>query len=184
MFWPIEVCCLCIFILPECFAPRTLLNLLLIISFRLLCSFFCACHFCQSEHSGMNWSYFSTLHKCTIGANTATISATRHIHAIQVLKADCCLYRGADKSLAQLDLKIQLKSRYSSSDAEVIAVPDTWLDGQGSELFLQLACKSQSLVAVTCFLPGRTKDLSAPRVHAMGQVPMKRYWPSCPVKCG
>jgi len=29
-----------------------------------------------------------------------------------------------------------LKSRHFSSDAEVIAAPETWLDGQPSELFL------------------------------------------------
>ena len=38
--------------------------------------------------------------------------------------------RGADKSLAQPDWKKQLKGRYFSSDAEVIAVAETWLDEQ------------------------------------------------------
>jgi histone-lysine N-methyltransferase SETMAR len=38
-------------------------------------------------------------------------------------------------------LKKQLKGRYSSSDAEVIAAAETWLDGQISEFFL-VACKS------------------------------------------
>ena len=33
-------------------------------------------------------------------------------------------------------LKKQLKSRYFSSDAEVIAAVETWLDGQPSEFFL------------------------------------------------
>ena len=37
-------------------------------------------------------------------------------------------YRSADKSLAQPD--------HISSDAEVIAAPGTWLDGQPSELLL------------------------------------------------
>ena len=46
------------------------------------------------------------------------------------------LYRGADKSLALPDWKKQLKGRHFSSDAEVIAVPETWLDGQPSEFFL------------------------------------------------
>ena len=44
---------------------------------------------------------------------------------------------GADKSLARTDWKNkQLKGRHFSSDAEVIAAAETWLDGQPSELFL------------------------------------------------
>ena len=46
------------------------------------------------------------------------------------------VYRGADKSLARPDLKKQFKGSHFSSDAEVIAVAETWLDGQHSELFL------------------------------------------------
>jgi hypothetical protein len=45
-------------------------------------------------------------------------------------------YRGADKSLARPDWKKRLKGRHFSSDAEVIAAAETWLDGQPSELFL------------------------------------------------
>ena len=45
------------------------------------------------------------------------------------------MYRGADKSLARPDKK-QLKGRHFSSDAEVIAAAETWLDGQHSEMFL------------------------------------------------
>ena len=45
-------------------------------------------------------------------------------------------YRGADKSLARPDRKKQLKCRHFSSDAEVIAAAETWLDGQLSGLFL------------------------------------------------
>ena len=74
----------------------------------------------------------------------------------------------------------QLKGRHFSSDAEVIAAVETWLDGQRSELFLsgleKLGQRTKkcielrgecveyipSLVAVTCFLPGRAKDLPAP----------------------
>ena len=33
--------------------------------------------------------------------------------------------------------KKQLKSRHFSSDAEVIAVAEAWLDGQGSEFFFE-----------------------------------------------
>jgi hypothetical protein len=46
------------------------------------------------------------------------------------------IYRGADKSLARPNWKKQLKGRHLSSDAEVIAAAETWLDGQISELFL------------------------------------------------
>jgi hypothetical protein len=52
-----------------------------------------------------------------------------------------------------------MKVRHFSSDA-VIAAAETWLDGQPSELFLS---GLRNLVAVACFLPGRAKDLSAPR---------------------
>jgi len=34
-------------------------------------------------------------------------------------------------------LKKELKCRYFSSDAEVIAAPETWLDGQRSEFFFE-----------------------------------------------
>ena len=40
-----------------------------------------------------------------------------------------------------LDWKKQLKGRHFSSDAEVIAAAETWLDGQTSEFFW-VACKS------------------------------------------
>jgi hypothetical protein len=53
-----------------------------------------------------------------------------------------------------------LKGRHFSSDAEVIAAAETWLDGQPSELFLS---GFQKLVAVVCFFSGRAKDLSATR---------------------
>ena len=42
-------------------------------------------------------------------------------------------YRGADKSLARPDWKKQLKFRHFSSDAEVIAAAETWLERQLSE---------------------------------------------------
>jgi hypothetical protein len=41
-----------------------------------------------------------------------------------------------DKSLAQKKKKKQLTGRHFSSDAEVIAAAETWLDGQPTELFL------------------------------------------------
>ena len=51
------------------------------------------------------------------------------------------MYRVANKSLARPDWKKQLKGRHFSSDAEVIAAAETWLDGQPSELFSS-GCKS------------------------------------------
>ena len=38
-------------------------------------------------------------------------------------------------------LKKQLKGRHSSSDAEVIADAETWLDGQSSEFFFEWLAK-------------------------------------------
>jgi len=35
-----------------------------------------------------------------------------------------------------------MKGRHSSSDAKVIAAAKTWLDGQISEFFFWVACKS------------------------------------------
>ena len=74
-------------------------------------------------------------------------------------------YRGADKSLARPEWKKQLKGRNFSSDAEVIAAAETWLDGQPSEFFFFLwaACKCQSLATVASFVAGRAKDSSASR---------------------
>ena len=58
--------------------------------------------------------------------------------------------------------KKQLKDRHFSSDAEVIAAAETWLDRQPSEIFFEWLAKVKSLVAVACFLPARAKDVSAP----------------------
>ena len=44
-------------------------------------------------------------------------------------------YTGADKSLSRPDWKNNW-NRHFSSNAEVIAAAETWLDGQTSELFL------------------------------------------------
>jgi len=65
-----------------------------------------------------------------------------------ILKVACCVAincpfyisycRGADKSLALTRLKKkQLEGRHFSSDAEVIAAADSWLDGQPSEFFFE-----------------------------------------------
>ena len=77
-------------------------------------------------------------------------------------------------------LKKQLKGRHFSSDAEVIAAAQTWLDGQLSEFFFEwlaevrargwevywASCEvcwiNPEFGSCSCFLPGRAKDLSAP----------------------
>ena len=51
-----------------------------------------------------------------------------------IVKNHDIMYRGADKSLARSDWK-KLKRRHFSSDAEVIAAAETWLDGQLSDFF-------------------------------------------------
>ena len=85
------------------------------------------------------------------------------------------MYLGNDKSSARPDWKKKkLKGRHFSSDAEVIAAAETWLDGQTSEFFWA-PCKSYSLVAVACFLPGRAKDLSAPLYHLRLMVCLQIY---------
>jgi len=49
-------------------------------------------------------------------------------------------YNGADKFLARPDWK-KLKCRHFSSDAEVIAAAETWLDGQSSDFFFEWLAK-------------------------------------------
>jgi len=79
-------------------------------------------------------------------------------------------------------LKKQLKGCHFSSDMEVIAAAETWLDGQ-PEFFLSGLQKLEqqtkncnelrgeyieqipNLVTVACFLPARAKDLSATLVY-------------------
>jgi len=56
-------------------------------------------------------------------------------------------------------LKKKWKIRHFSSDAEVIAAAETWLDGQPSEFFFRVACKSWSngLRSVLSFVGIRLK---------------------------
>ena len=49
------------------------------------------------------------------------------------------VYRAAYKSTR---LKKQFKGRHFSSNSEVIAAVETWLDGQTSDFFFLVACKS------------------------------------------
>lgn len=54
----------------ECFAPRTLPNLLLVISFRLLYLLLCTCNFCHSVHCGIKSRFFSTVQNCITSGPT------------------------------------------------------------------------------------------------------------------
>ena len=58
-----------------------------------------------------------------------------YLHVYMCMPLYIYVYRGSDKSLARPDWKKQLKVLHFSSDAEVIAAAETWLDGQPSELF-------------------------------------------------
>jgi hypothetical protein len=58
-----------------------------------------------------------------------------------------------------------LKGRHFSSDAKVIAAAETWLDGQPSDFFL-IGLQKLEFGRCSVFLPGRAKDLSAPRYTA------------------
>jgi len=51
------------------------------------------------------------------------------------------LYKVADKSLARPHLNKQLKGGHFSSDAEVVAAAETWLDGQPSKFFFEWLVK-------------------------------------------
>jgi len=61
---------------------------------------------------------------------------SRPRHSTAVSRLPYRLYRGADKSLARPHWKNNWNVAILSSDAEVIAAAETWLDGQPSELYL------------------------------------------------
>ena len=74
------------------------------------------------------------------------------------------LYRGADKSLARPDWrKIIERSPFFVRRGGHCCRGDLVGRTTSQFFFLWVACKSQSMVTVACFLPGRAKDLSAPR---------------------
>ena len=74
---------------------------------------------------------FDTIWGCrflhTHNSVTVKIEAT-HVFKIMSAYSPLSKYRGADRSLA--------RPNHFSSNAEVIAAAETWLDGQPSELFL------------------------------------------------
>ena len=72
-------------------------------------------------------------------------------------------YRGADKSLAWLDWKNWTVATFRPTQRSLLLWRPGWTDNLLN--FFWVACKSQSVVTVACFLPGRAKDLSAPWLH-------------------
>ena len=73
-------------------------------------------------------------------------------------------YRGADKYLARPDWKNNWKvSIFHPTWRSLLPRRTGWTDNFLNCLWV--ACKSQSLVTVACFLPGRAKDLLVPRYY-------------------
>ena len=80
--------------------------------------------------------------------------------------------RGADKSLARSNWKNNWKvDIFRPTRRSLLPRRPGWKDNVLN--FFWVACKSSSLVAVACFLPGRAKDLSAPQ-----------YFHECGIKRG
>ena len=74
------------------------------------------------------------------------------------------VYKGDDKTLARPDWKKQLKDRHFSSDAEVIAAAETWLDGQPSDIFFFFSGFQKLEFGCCSLFPSWSdKDLSAHR---------------------
>jgi len=67
-------------------------------------------------------------------------------------------YGGADKSLTRPEWKKKSQGRHFSSDAEVTAAAETWLDGQPSEFFCEWLAKVRdwSLLLVSFLVGLRT----------------------------
>ena len=74
-------------------------------------------------------------------------------------------YRGVDKSLARPDRKKQLKIRHSSSDAEVIAAAEIWLDGQNSDFFFLSGFQKLEFGRCSLFPSWSGKGLKSTPVH-------------------
>jgi len=81
------------------------------------------------------------------------------------------IYRGADKFLARPDWKNNWKVAIFRPTRSLLPQRPGWMDKLLN--FFWVACKSWSLIAVAYFLPGRAKDLSAPRYNC---VLSHMYW--------
>jgi len=74
------------------------------------------------------------------------------------------LHKGADKSLARLDWRNNWNiAIFYPTRRSLLPRRPGWTDNILNCFWV--ACESQGLVAVACFLPGRAKDLSAPRYY-------------------
>jgi len=72
------------------------------------------------------------------------------------------IYRGSDKSLARSNWKNNWNiAIFRPTRRSLLPRRPGWTDNLLN--FFLVPCKSQSLVAVACFLPGRAKDLAALR---------------------
>ena len=75
-------------------------------------------------------------------------------------RASAVRYRGVDKSLARPDLKNSCKvAIFRPTRRSLLSRRPGWTDNLLNCFWV--ACKSWTLVAAACFLPGRAKDLSA-----------------------
>ena len=90
-------------------------------------------------YSGWNWILSCQCRHCAL----VTSNLPCIITSIRKVAVHLGFYRCADKLSARPDWKKQLKGRHFSSDAEVIAAAETWLDGQPSEFFLSDLQKSE-----------------------------------------
>ena len=96
------------------------------------------------------------------GAMAASVFAAIHWH------------KGAGKSLARPDWKNNWKvTIFHPTRRSLLPRRPGWTDNFLNHFWV--ACKSYSLVAVACFLPGRAKDLSAPRYYD----PISSSMPRC-----
>ena len=85
------------------------------------------------------------------------------------------IHRGADKSLARRDWKNNWKvAIFRLTWRSLLPRRPGWTDNL--MICFWVACKSQSLVASACFLPGRAKDLSAPRCCLCKWISLKQKY--------
>ena len=70
---------------------------------------------------------------------TSFVSQTLTRHTLHITKVETSIRTGTYQVLSPTRLKKQSKRRHFSSDAEVIAAAEAWLDGQTSDFFF-LSC--------------------------------------------
>ena len=142
------------------------------------------------EQSGSSWSLpFSSIwrqsseyvdsqfhyHICLHGVNSKNTSilyiVSSSVHYIAIAKnmffVQHQCYRGADKCLARPDWKKNnwKVAIFRPTRRSLLPRRPSWTDNLLNVWWV--ACKSQSLVVVACFLPGRAMDLSAPQYKCL-----------------